>query len=47
MEKVERRSFRERRSGVDRRKVKDSNYNGLERRSSPNRRSETERRKSV
>lgn len=47
MEKAERRSSRERRSRVDRRKIQNSNYNGLERRSSPNRRSETNRRKSA
>jgi len=45
MEKAERRSRRERRSGVNRRKVHDSNYNGLEKRSNSNRRSGAERRK--
>jgi hypothetical protein len=45
MEKAERRSRRERRSGVDRRKVQDSIYNGLEKRSNSNRRSGAERRK--
>jgi hypothetical protein len=45
MEKAERRSRRERRSGVDRRKVQDSIYNGLEKRSNSNRRFGAERRK--
>jgi len=45
MEKAERRSRRERRSGVDRRKVQDSIYNGLEKRSNSNRRYGAERRK--
>jgi hypothetical protein len=45
MEKAERRSRRERRSGIDRRKVQNSNYNGLEKRSNSKRRSGTERRK--
>jgi len=45
MEKAERRSRRERRSGVDRRKVQDSIYNGLEKRNNSNRRSGAERRK--
>jgi len=47
MEKKVRRSQRDRRLGVDRRKFDDPNYKGRERRSGRDRRSGLERRKSA
>jgi hypothetical protein len=47
MEKKERRSLKDRRLGVDRRKFDDPNYKGRERRSRRDRRSGVERRKSA
>jgi hypothetical protein len=47
MEKMERRSRKDRRLGVDRRKFDDPNYKGRERRRGKDRRSGVERRKSV
>jgi hypothetical protein len=47
MEERKRRSLKDRRLGVDRRKFDDPNYKGLERRSGRDRRSGMERRKSA
>ena len=46
MGEQQRRSGKDQRSGIDRRKLKDSNYKGLERRNVPVRRSRKDRRES-